>query len=753
MTNAFILPTAPGVARSGRSGISAVSETRKLAAILVADVVGYTRLAGADEDRILARLRALRSDLIDPTIAIYRGRVVKRTGDGVIVEFRSVVDAVNCAIEFQGAMVERNAGVTPDKRIEFRIGIHLGDVVEEADGDLMGDGINIAVRVEGICKPGGVCLSGAAYEQVRDRVKEAFVDLGEKQLKHIARPIRAYDLALNRNARASAFTFGSFRLFPDQQLLLDGETPVRLGSRARELLTALVERPTVVVTKDELLARVWPKQFVEESNLKFHVAALRKALGDGQRGNRFITNVPGRGYCFVAPVESLDRKLPSPTRAKPDAPAEDTSERVDSLEVEFPAEAGSPSLESPPEKSAPSRLSLVVLPFANIGGNPEQEHFVDGVTESLTTDLSRMRGAYVVARNTAFTYKGKSFDVKTIGRELNVRYILEGSVQRAGARIRVNVQLIDAESGNHLWAERFDKPVADLFDMQDEIVARLATALKAQLVAAEARRLAQAPNPDSMDLYFQGMAWFYKGLTPDNVAQARGFFDRAVAADPSNVDALIWSARADVVAGTLLFVTDRVTALGAAEAKLTKALSLVPDHALGHMILGYLEMLTKRGAEGIAECEHALALDRNLAHAHAMIGYGKVLIGRAEEAEAHVVEAQRLGPRDTTAYLWMNIVGIANGHLGRWEQAVAWFRRSIEANRNYPHAMFRLSGALAQLGRLKQARSAVKAGLGLNPTFTISHARTAWTAMSDDPTYLAQLEPLLDGMRKAGVPE
>jgi TolB-like protein/class 3 adenylate cyclase/DNA-binding winged helix-turn-helix (wHTH) protein len=730
-----------------------VSETRKLAAILAADVVGYSRLVGADEERTLARLRALRSDLINPTISLHHGRVINRSGDGIAVEFRSVVDAVRCAIEVQNGMAERNASLPSDRCIEFRIGIHLGDIVEESDGDLMGDGMNIAARLEGICKPGGVSLSAAAYEQVRDRVKEAFIDLGEQHLKNIARPVRAYEVILNRQARASEFTFESFRLFPDQHLLLEGESPVRLGSRARKILLALVERPSVLVTKDELFARVWPRQVVDESNLKFHVSLLRKALGDGQRGNRFITNIPGRGYCFVAPVESSDRKLPSPTRAKPDAPVEHTSERVDALEGGFAAEGKPPLLESPPEKFAPSRLSLVVLPFANIGGDPEQEHFVDGVTESLTTDLSRMRGAFVIGRNTAFTYKGKAIDLKQIGRELNVRYILEGSVQRAGPRMRVNVQLIDAESGNHLWAERFDKPVADLFDMQDEIVARLAGALNTQLVAAEARRAAQAPNPDSMDLYFQGMAWFNKGFTPDNLAQARGFFDRALAADPGNVDALIWSACGQAVEASLFFITDRVEALRAAEAKLTKALSSVPDHAPGHMVFGYLEMLTKRGAEGIAECEHALALDRNLALAHAIIGFGMILIGRAEETEAHVAQAQRLSPRDTMAYHWMNIVGIANSYLGRWEQAVAWFRRSIEANRGNPNTLFRLAAALAQLGRLNQARSAVEAGLELNPAFTISHARAAWTAMSDDPTCLAQLQSVLDGMRKAGVPE
>jgi TolB-like protein/class 3 adenylate cyclase len=592
-----------------------MGEGRKLAAILVADVVGYARLAGADEDRTLSRLRGLRGDLIDPAVAAHRGRIVKHTGDGALVEFRSVINAVGCAVEVQNGMVERNAGLPPERRIEFRIGIHLGDVVEEADGDLMGDGVNIAARLEGICEPGAICLSEDAYRQVKGRLDLAVTDLGLTQLKNIAEPIRVYSLDVGQPAQ------------------------------------------------------------------------------------------------------------PKPATARA------------------------------PEKSAPPRLSMVVLPFANIGGDPEQEHFVDGVTESLTTDLSRIRGAYVVARNTAFAYKGKPLDVKTIGRELSVRYVLEGSVQRGGNRMRVNVQLIDAETGNHLWAERFDKPLADLFEMQDEIVARLAGALNAQLAAAEARRAEQAPNPDSMDFYFQGLAWFNKGRTPDNVAQARSFFDRALLADLNNIDALIGSARANVTEGALSFVTDPVAAFAAAEAKLTKALSSVPDHAPGHLFLGLVEIFTNRAAEGIAECEHALELDRNLANAHAAVGLGKIFIGRAKEAETHILEALRLSPRDTLAYTWMTYAGIAKNRLGSYEQAVAWFRRAIEANRNYPLPNFALAAALAQLGRLDEARSAVKGGLALNPAFAISRARAQWTAMSDNPTYLAQLEPVLEGLRKAGVPE
>jgi TolB-like protein len=488
------------------------------------------------------------------------------------------------------------------------------------------------------------------------------------------------------------------------------------------------------------------------------IGKLRRKIESDPKRPRLIVTVPGEGYRFDGLTRSLSpEQKPSIVvlASQDEGVSPDRNPERDPPLAERPPAFGEPGgAQMPaPDHPEPPRLSIVVLPFANIGGDSEQAHFVDGVTESLTTDLSRIRGAYVVARNTAFAYKGKQLDVKTIGRELNVRYVLEGSVQRGGNRMRVNVQLIDAETGNHLWAERFDKPLADLFDMQDEIVARLAGALNAQLVTAEARRAEQAPKPDSIDLYFQGLAWLNKGLTPDNVAQARSFFDRALDADPGNVDALIGSAVADVREGANSFVTDPSAAFAAAEPKLTKALSSVPDHARGHMWLGLVDIWTKRAAQGIAECEHALALDRNLAHAHSIIGRGKVFVGRAEETEAHVAEALRLSPRDAMAYIWMYFAGLANLYLGKYERAVAWFRRAIEANRNYPAANFNLAAALAQLGRMDEAHSAARAGLALNPTFTVSRARAALTARSDDPTYLAQLESTFEGLRKAEVPE
>jgi TolB-like protein len=394
---------------------------------------------------------------------------------------------------------------------------------------------------------------------------------------------------------------------------------------------------------------------------------------------------------------------------------------------------------------------MVVLPFANIGGGAEQEHFVDGVTESLTTDLSRIRGSFVIGRNTAFTYKGKAVDLKQIGRELNVRYVLQGSVQRDGTRMRLNVQLIEAETGNHLWAERFDKPLADLFDMQDEIVARLAGALNTELIAAEARRAEQSPNPDSIDLTFQGWAWWNKGITTDNLAEARRLFERAAALDPANVMGLVGIASVNLAVATVFLPDDRAARIAAAEESLTKALSLAPENAIPHLLLGVVQMHTDRALQGIRSCERALDLDRNLAAAHAQIGDCKSVLGQPEETEAHIQEALRLSPRDRDVYLWCHFAGLAKFQLGREEEAVVWLRRSIEADRNYPNSHFILGAALAHLGRLPEARSEAQAGLAMNPTFTIARLRAS--VPSDSPARIAGRERIIDGLRKAGVPE
>jgi TolB-like protein/Flp pilus assembly protein TadD len=386
-----------------------------------------------------------------------------------------------------------------------------------------------------------------------------------------------------------------------------------------------------------------------------------------------------------------------------------------------------------------------------MSGDPEQDYFADGVTESLTTDLSRIDGAFVIARNTAFTYKGKPIDVRRVGRELNVRYVLEGSVQRAANRLRVNVQLIDAETATHLWAQRFDKTIADLFDMQDEIVASLANELKAELVAAEAHRTKDAPNPTSMDLCFQGQYWFNNGLTLENMSRARTFFERALVLDSRNVEAVVGLGAVDLVVGSNFMSNDAPAAFAAAEANYTKALSMVPNHPLAHGALGLLFICTNRALQGLQECEQALSLDRNLAKAHGVLGLAKYILGRGEETEGHITEAFRLSPRDTQAFIWMHFVGMAKAQLQLHQEAVVWFRRGLETNRNHALTNFHLAASLSHLGKMEEARAAVQAGLVLNPHFTVRAIReSGW---SDVPTYVASIERLVEGMLLAGAPD
>ncbi len=587
-----------------------MAASRKLAAILAADVVGYSRMMGEDEAGTAEGVRERREAVL-PIIAAHGGRLFKTMGDGMLVEFASVVAAVECSLAMQKKMAAGNEGAVEAKRVLYRIGVHLGDVLVEGQ-DIIGEGVNIASRLESVAEPGGVCISASAFDHVRGRVEAEFIDLGEKALKNIARPV--------------------------------------------------------------------------------HVYAVRVDPDPSQRGPRSV-----------------------------------------------PSEAG------------PPRLSIVVLPFANMGGDAEQDYFVDGVTESLTTDLSRIRGSFVIARNTAFTYAGKANDITRIGRELNVRYALEGSVQRSGNRMRINAQLIDAQTGSHLWAERFERPVTDLFEMQDEIVARIANTLNATLIAVEARRAERAPAPDSMDLYFQGEALVNKGVTLDSMSQARSFFERALALDPANVDALAGLSQVEANLAISLSATDKPARFAAAEAAAAEALSLAPDHAPAHLCMGMVLGFTNRAAQGIAEYERALALDRNMAGAHALIGQNKLFIGRAEETEAHVLEALRLSPRDPWAYIWLLTAGFAACLLGRDEEAASWFRRSIEANRNFALCRFIHATVLSATGRAEEARSELAAGLALDPGFTIANFRFA--VSSDNPVYLEQRARIIDDMRRVGIPE
>jgi len=628
-----------------------LAETRKLAAILVSDVAGYSRLAGSDEDRILARLRALRSDLIDPIIAVHHGRVVKRTGDGAIVEFRSVVDAVRCAIEVQNGMVERNAGLPPERRIEFRIGIHIGDVVEESDGDLMGDGVNIAARLEGIAKPGAICLSEDAYRQVKSRLDLAVNDLGEAKLKNISEPMRVYSVEVGNPALAN----------PSAPRIKRQKMP-------RPLIGALAAILVIVV------AGAW--YFV--------------------LGQKPATVV-----------------------------------------------------------KAPARLSLVILPFANLGADKSQDYFADGVTENLTTELSRIPNSFVISRNTAFSFKDKSIDAKEIGKELGVRYVLEGSVQRDGNRVRVNVQLIDTESGAHIWADRFEEDLADLFKLQDEVVARLARTLQVELVNAEAQRALhdRAQNPDAIDLTLRGFALINQPLAKASYYQARGLFEQALTLDSTNADALAGAALVDARDNAYGWSDQSIDVYARGMQRANQAIVVNPNQPYAHYAKALLLMYKSKpndaasANETLAEAEAALRADPSFAPAYLPMSVAEEQLGRYDQGKSYLEQAIRISPRDSNIGTWRQQIGRELMGLQQYDAAVQEGLKALDSGYRNTVGYTSLAAFYAAADRVPEAKAALAEAMKLNPNLSLAwfHAHM--------PSYIDSPPGFSDSLKKAGLPD
>jgi adenylate cyclase len=586
---------------------SLMASTRRLAAVLAADVAGYSRLMGADEEGTHESLKVHFEQLINPTIGAHHGRLVKTTGDGLLVEFASVVDAVRCAVEMQRGMAERNVAVSAPDRIEFRMGINVGDIIIE-DGDIFGDGVNIAARLEALAEPGGICLSAAAHEQVRDRLDIVFDDRGEQQVKNIARPVRV-----------------------------------------------LAIRTASEVTKSQVAA--------------------------------------------------------------------------------------------PPPPPLPDKPSIAVLPFQNISGDPEQEIFADGMVEDITTALSKIRWFFVIARNSSFTYKGHAVDVKQVGRELGVRYVLEGSVRKSSNRLRITAQLIEAATGNHVWAERYDRDISDIFALQDEITERVVAAIEPELYAAENIRSQRKP-PDSLDAWecvIRALSAFSQG-TREGTAEAEQLCRRAIAIAPDYGQAhslLAWAlVRRSIWTGDFQNVVPEIAA------ETQAALALDDRDPWAYLAQGHLFLRLRRFDDSERAFRRTLELNPNFALGHAALGTPLANQGHHREAIDCAENALRLSPNDRNvgfqAFFVLTIAHFASEQYG---ESVSFARSAIEKAPGHIGAHMIMTAALALQGNLTAAIEARNSLFRIRPEFSL-----AW--MSENLPPSGDLKERLQGaLRKAGVPE
>jgi TolB-like protein/class 3 adenylate cyclase len=596
-----------------------MASTRRLAAILAADVVGYSRLMGADEEGTLERLNAHRRELVDPKIGEHRGRIVKTTGDGMLVEFPSVVDAVRCAAEIQRAMIDRNAEVPEAERINFRIGINLGDIIAEGN-DIFGDGVNVAARLEALAEPGGICITRVVRDQIRDKLSYVFEDTGEHSVKNIARPVRAYAL---------------------------------------------------------------------------HLEA--------------VANLPMPSIPLGMP---MSRPTPAP------------------------------------------RLSIVVLPFANFSNDPEQKYFADGLTEDLTTDLSRIAGSFVIARSTAFTYEGKPVDAKQIGRELNVRYVLEGSVRKLGQQVRVNAQLIDAEGGAHLWTERFDRDIDNLFDLQNEITSRIANSIGYELAIAEARR--STNHPDALDLILRARAASSKAISRERDNETVSLLERALALDPRSSEAQTQLARM-LMNRVLNQTSDSHAAdLKQADELIEQVLATSSNNAVAHFVKGQVLRAQSRPEEAGFEYETTIRLDRNQAEAHLYLGACKLVTGALDEVIPLEEQAFRLNPRASSSGQCYYYIGAAHLLQSRLDDAILCFERARITQSHFHLVHACLAAAFALKGETERARAELGEARRLSDRYaSITGLKTApgrqWL---EAPKLRALAErTYFAGLRKAGMPE
>lgn len=622
----------------------ATDANRRLTTIVAVDVAGYSRLVAADEESTIAALRAHRTEFIDPGIAEFRGRIANTAGDSILIEFPSVVDALRCAIYLQRGMAERNAGIPADRRIVFRAGINLGDVVEQ-EGDLLGDGVNVAARLEGIAEPGGICLSSAAHDQIRGRVDVAFEDLGGMALKNIPQPVHAY------------------------RVLLNGENAKNVARRSRR-------GPTLIA-----LALI-------------------------------IVVAAGAGLWRFSPWSGG---------------------------VEQPG----PNVITPSDKP-----SIAVLPFTNMSNDAEQEYFSDGVTEDLITDLSRISGLFVIARNTVFTYKGRAVDVKQVSSELGVRYVLEGSVRKSGNRVRINAQLIDARTGGHVWADRFDRELGDIFALQDDVTKKIVTALALELTTDEQARLKiseDETSPEVYDLYLRGVEALRR-YTPESIVEARTYFLKALSLDPDYARG--YAAVAFTYTASGIFFRSENVDEAVAEALRYGRRSLELDDTLpqGHFSMAVALLRYGRHDEALAAARNAIKYDPNYADGYAAHANVLFYSGDGEGTEQAIRKAMRLNPRYSAPYI--ELLGRAYFMMGRYDEATGPLRDCISRDPAALTCHAYLAAVYGLNGQIEEARWEAEEIMGLEPDYSLKTDVVAMQFLNPEDR-----ERYQSGLRRAGIPE
>ena len=586
---------------------------RRLAAILAADILGYGRLVREDEEGTLSAVKSDITETFDPNIEAHNGRIFKSMGDGLLVEFASVVDAVRCAVKVQRAMQDRNADRAEDRKIEFRIGINLGDVVAVGD-DLHGDGVNIAARLEGLAEPGGIWISGSAFEQVRDKLEVGFEDLGDQQVKNIDRPVRAY------------------RVAPDQARALAGGTAdTKAGGAKRWRIPAMAAFALVIIAAGGLA--VW------------------------------------RPWAPTVEPASIERMV-------------------------FPL---------------PDKPSIAVLPFNNMSDDPAQEYFVDGMTEDLITDLSKVSALFVISRNSVFTYKGQPVKVRRVAEELGVRYVLEGSVRRVGDQVRINAQLIDATTGGHLWADRYDGSMANVFEFQDQVTRKIVAALEINLTAREqdTRTRERNENPQAYDAFLQGRELLQQS-TPESIAAAVPHLERALELDPeySRAQGALAAAYWEIWQNNWVKHLDLSFLSASRKAKHHLELALVHPTPLAHQIAAKRAIAQDRHEDAIAESKRAIALDPNDPAGYIALATSMVYAGKAEQAEPAIEKAMRLNPHYGPDYLVL--LGQIQFNTGRYEEAMKTFQSAVIRNPGSDAALLYLASALGHLGQKKESEEVIE---------------------------------------------